>query len=104
VRGVSGNQQNKKQTQTIINHKKITQDTLFNYYQTRRTFLMVHLIEIVTILSTFTIIQWMLLRFIQGRQRKEKQIDENSLCINIANNNNIHQNQETVTHMIVQDN
>jgi hypothetical protein len=63
-------------------------DTLFNYYQTRRTFLMVHLIEIVTILSTFTIIQWMLLRFIQGRQRKEKQIDENSLCFNIANNNN----------------
>jgi hypothetical protein len=49
---------------------------------------MVHLIEIVTILSTFTIIQWMLLRFIQGRQRKEKQIDENSLCFNIANNNN----------------
>ena len=30
----------------------------------------------------------MLLRFIKGSQRKEKQNDENSLCINIANNNN----------------
>jgi hypothetical protein len=55
---------------------------VFNYYQTMQTFLMVHLIEIVTILSAFTIIQWILLHFIKGRQQKEKQIDENSLCFN----------------------
>jgi hypothetical protein len=61
---------------------------LFAYYKTMQTFLMVHLIEIVTILRTFTIIHWMLLRFIKRRQRKEKQNDENFLCINIANNNN----------------
>ena len=68
-----------------INSKMVItffKDMLFYYYQTMQTFLMVHLIEIVTILSAFTIIQWILLHFIKGRQQKEKQIDENSLCFN----------------------